>query len=83
MTQSDLRMGGFRIAQIFFGAIGHLMQGTGIVDIMVEADVRLRGTANKIISGNAACSYYGAKIYVSIIKQSCSNVSRRHDHIHS
>ena len=27
-----LRMGGFHIAQTFFGAIGHLMQGTGIVD---------------------------------------------------
>ena len=45
-----LRMGGFHIAKNFLGAIGHLMQGTGIADIMVEADVCLRGTANKIIS---------------------------------
>ena len=29
----------------------HLMQSTGIEDIMVEADVCLRGTANIIISG--------------------------------
>ena len=46
-----LRMGGFHLAQNFLGAIGHLMQATGIEDIMVEADVCLRGTANKIISG--------------------------------
>ena len=45
-----LRMGGFHIAQTFFGAIGHLMQGTGIVDIMVEVNARLCGTAAKIIS---------------------------------
>jgi len=46
-----LRMGGFHITQNFLGAIGHLMQATGIEDIMVEADVCLRGTANKIMSG--------------------------------
>jgi len=46
-----LRMGGFHIGQNLMGAIGHLMQGTGIEDIMVEADVCLRGTANKIVSG--------------------------------
>ncbi|KAJ8362618.1 hypothetical protein AAFF_G00365430 [Aldrovandia affinis] len=46
-----LRMGGFHIAQHFLKAIGHLMQASGIEDIMVEADVCLRGTANKIISG--------------------------------
>jgi len=44
-------MGGFHIAQNFVGAIGHLMQATGIEDIMVEADICLRGTANKIIAG--------------------------------
>ena len=44
-------MGGFHIAQNFLGAIGHLMQSTGIEDIMVEAAVCLRGTASKIISG--------------------------------
>jgi len=46
-----LRMGGFHIAQNFLGAMGHLMQATGIEDIMVEANICLRGTANKIISG--------------------------------
>lgn len=34
-------MGGFHIAQNFLKAIGHLMQGTGIEDIMVEANVCL------------------------------------------
>lgn len=42
-----LHMGGFHIAQNFLRAIGHLMQSTRIEDIMVEADVCLRGTANK------------------------------------
>ncbi|KAJ8417259.1 hypothetical protein AAFF_G00284860 [Aldrovandia affinis] len=46
-----LRMGGFHIAEHFLKAIGHLMQASGIEDIMVEADVCLHGTANKIISG--------------------------------
>ncbi|KAL7375793.1 hypothetical protein ABVT39_024012 [Epinephelus coioides] len=44
-------MGGFHIAQNFLKAIGHLMQGTGIEDIMVEANVCLHGTVNKLISG--------------------------------
>ena len=64
-----LRMGGFHIAQTFFGAIEHLMQGTGIVD-------------KEGILCNAAWSYYDANIYVYIIKQSYSNVGRRHE-IHS
>lgn len=46
-----LRMGGFHIAQNFLKAIGHLMQATGIQNIMVEADVCLCGTANMLISG--------------------------------
>ena len=46
-----LQMGGFHIAQNFLGAIGHLMQATGIEDLMVEAQVCLCGTANKIMSG--------------------------------
>ena len=41
------------------------MQGTGIADIMVEADVCLRGTANTIffwkgLLCNTASSYYVA-----------------------
>ena len=44
-------MGGFHIAQNFLGAIGHLMQSTGMEDIMVKGDVCLRGTANKFSSG--------------------------------
>ena len=51
MKKLILRTGGFYIAQNFLGAIEHLMQSTGIDDIMVEADVFLWGTANTIISG--------------------------------
>ena len=51
MKQLILRMGGSYIAHNFPGATGHLMQSTGIEDIMVETDVFLRGTANTIISG--------------------------------
>ena len=44
-----MRMGGFHFAQTFFGAI--CCRGLDImVDIMVEADARLCGTATKIIS---------------------------------
>ncbi len=43
-----LRMGGFHIAQHFLGAIGHLMQASGVEDIIVEADVCHRGTAKKM-----------------------------------
>lgn len=46
-----LCMGSFHIVQNFLEVIGHLMLSTGIEDIMVKADVRLRGTTNKIISG--------------------------------
>ena len=46
-----LSMSAFYIGQNFLGAIGHLMQSTGIEDIMVEANVFLRGTTNAIISG--------------------------------
>ena len=49
MKKLILHMGGFYICQNFLGAIGHLMQSTGIEDTM--ADVFLRRTANTIISG--------------------------------
>jgi len=39
------------MAQNFLGVISHLMQTTGIEDILVEAQICLRGRANKIISG--------------------------------
>lgn len=41
----------FLSAQNFLGAIGHLMLSTGIEDIIVEANICLQETANKIISG--------------------------------
>lgn len=58
-----LRMRGFHIAQNFLGAIGHLMQATGIED-MVEADICLCGTANKIISGK---DYYAMLLAHTIV----------------
>lgn len=45
------RMGGFHICLNFLGAIGRIMANSGIEDILVEAKVLLRGTANKVISG--------------------------------
>jgi len=44
-------MSGFHIAQNFLGAIGYLMRASGIEDLLVEAQVCLRGTADKIMSG--------------------------------
>jgi len=44
-------MGGFHIAQNFLGAMGHLMKETGLEDMLVEANVCLRGTANKLMAG--------------------------------
>ncbi len=44
-------MNGFHIAPTSLGAIGDLMQATGIDDIMVAAEVCIRGRANMIISG--------------------------------
>ena len=44
-------MSGFYIAQNFLGAIRHTMRSTGVADILVEADVFSRETANTIISG--------------------------------
>ena len=34
-----LRMGGFHILMNFFGAIGRLMDGTGLEQLMIEGDV--------------------------------------------
>ncbi|KAL5018841.1 hypothetical protein ScPMuIL_004563 [Solemya velum] len=44
-----VRLGGFYIAENFFGAIGHFMKNSGIEDILVESNLCLRGTANKIV----------------------------------
>ncbi len=44
-------MYGFHIAQNFLGAIGYLMQATGIDDIMVAAEVCICRTANRVIFG--------------------------------
>ena len=46
-----LRMGGFHIANNFLGAIGCLFRSSGIEAVLVEADVFLAGTMNKLMSG--------------------------------
>ena len=70
-----LRMGGSHIAQNFLGAMGHLMQATGIEDIMVEANICLRGTANKIISGK---DYYAMlrAVHVAMFSLHCEAFER-------
>lgn len=47
-----LRMGGFHILMNFFGAIGRLMEGTGLEQLMIEGGVCQPGTAKKIMGGN-------------------------------
>jgi hypothetical protein len=57
-----IRMGGFHIAQNFLGAIGHLMKGSGLEDILVHAEIALEGTVNKLMGGKnyyASCPYTG------------------------
>ena len=49
--QFILCVAGFHVAPTSQGAIGDLMQATGIDDIMVAVEVCIRGTANRIISG--------------------------------
>ena len=51
MKKLILSMSAFYIGQNFLGAIGHLLQSTGLEEIMIEADVFLLGTAKTIISG--------------------------------
>ena len=70
-----LRMGGFHIAQNFLGAIGHLMKATGIEDIMVAAEVCLRGTANKIILGRTTMQ---CCMHTLWCMQPCSSCTGKH-----
>ena len=56
-----LRMDGFHITHYFLGAIGYLMQATGIDDSMVAAEVCLRGRAHMVIFGK----YYYAMLHVN------------------
>lgn len=49
--QLVVRLGGFHLAENFLGCIGFMMKEGGIEDILVEADICKRGTANKIIAG--------------------------------
>ncbi|CAG9771492.1 unnamed protein product [Ceutorhynchus assimilis] len=45
------RMGGFHICLNFLGALGRIMSNSGIEDLLVEANILLPGTANKVIGG--------------------------------
>lgn len=45
------RMGGFHIIMNFLGAIGHLMSGSGIEELLVSGRILVEGTAKKVISG--------------------------------
>ena len=45
------RLGDFHVAEHFMGAIGKLTRGAGIEELLVDANVFLKGTMNKIMSG--------------------------------
>jgi hypothetical protein len=46
-----VRLGGFHIVQNFLGAIGYLMKGSGLEDILFVSGVCAKGTINKVMSG--------------------------------
>ena len=64
--QVIIRMGGFHVAMNFLGAIGHLMNETGLKDILTEATVCQPGTAKKIFGGK---DYYAMIHAHSVAKQ--------------
>ena len=64
--QVIIRMGGFHIAMNFLGAIGHLMNETGLKDILTEAGVCQPGTAKKILGGK---DYYAMIHAHSVVEQ--------------
>ena len=46
-----LRLGGFHLALNFMGAIGHIMQGTGLEQVLVEGRVCTTGVVKRIMAG--------------------------------
>lgn len=59
-----VRLGGFHTVSNFSGAIGNIMQGSGIDDIMVQSGMCMPGTANKVLSGK---DYYKMVRYHSLL----------------
>ena len=43
-----VRIGGFHVCVNFMGAIGYLMKGSGIEEILTESGVCKRGTAEEV-----------------------------------
>ena len=60
-----LRMGGFHILMNFWGAIGRLMSGTGLEQLMIDGEVCQLGTAKKIMAGN---DYYQMVYALSLVE---------------
>ncbi|MES9905168.1 MAG: hypothetical protein ABW168_21150, partial [Sedimenticola sp.] len=46
-----LRLGGFHLLMNYLRAVGKLMTGTGLAEILVSSRIMLEGTANKILAG--------------------------------
>ncbi|MES9884476.1 MAG: hypothetical protein ABW185_26830 [Sedimenticola sp.] len=49
--QLILRLGGFHLLMNYLGAIGKIMAGSGLKDMLVTSGIVHEGTANKILSG--------------------------------
>ena len=64
--QVIIRMGGFHIAMNFLCAIGHLMNETGLKDILTEVGVYQPGTAKTILGGKG---YYAMIRAHSVVEQ--------------
>ena len=46
-----MRLGGFHVAVTFMGAVGYLMKGSGIEELLVESSACDKGTAEKVLNG--------------------------------
>ena len=46
-----VRLGGFHVAVNFMGAVGCLMKGSGIEELLVESSACKKGTAEKVLNG--------------------------------
>ncbi|MES9880282.1 MAG: hypothetical protein ABW185_05305 [Sedimenticola sp.] len=66
-----LRLGGFHLLMNYIGAIGKIMSGSGLKDMLVASEIVHEGTANKILAGrgyyqsvNAHMRAYEAMLYM-------------------
>ena len=46
-----VRLGGFHVTVNFMGAVGYLMKGSGIKELLVESSACNKGTAEKVLNG--------------------------------